>query len=544
MADKYKYLHSPVIEKIGNMDVITFPRPYVEIMRKDPAKLLPNEAKYVRHINAQVAQKLAEVPGYEHWDDSMPLSTYPGHAHMDRLHSAYAPINRGRFKPFLDYYASPEGLARFAMASAFMVENFANLSTALNNALTNPVGGAVPIGTPGIPANSLPEGVEFSEGPCQNWGSDGNPVGMMEGAITPCFQVTRALAQATDSAISSALSSGQTVFLNYNRLGNIWRNYAWVSNPLAPSDVIWNSQIHGKAVPQPATGATTATQIQNRFETLLQALGESMQPMPNFEQMFQNVPGNDLLPGTMNRWWTNPGMVPIVNGNVVGFPDFMGGNNTGVGVVVQPNPNPNTNNPPQWRPEPDTKPFAGGRGFRHHSGNLVTTNGYRDKPGRNQRERKGGLSKALSFALDFAGALSEIGDDIDSFYKSLPASTRRLLRKRNGKALTWDQKAQAIYYFWDQIDLEVAVAGMITSRIDDMVVGMMHAPFDKALQKVVPDYLTRQLVRQGIRWAYWKLDMESPIPRPPSSQAWLPERYRQVPEWKDRYKKGDQYVLY
>jgi hypothetical protein len=144
--------------------------------------------------------------------------------------------------------------------------------------------------------------------------------------------------------------------------------------------------------------------------------------------------------------------------------------------------------------------------------NKVTqvNNGYRRPPERGEAERKGEVAKAVFQAMQVMGAVSEVGDTINAVYKSLPLALRRKLRDENGKALNWSDQLRALIGHYDEINVPRAVALILIQNLDDVVAAAQGQPFDKALQKLVPDYLTRMAVRQAIRWAVWESGVDIP----------------------------------
>lgn len=451
----------------------------------------------------------------------------------------------------LDYaFVDHRAMASAVISSAFAVAQIYYWASELPGAMRNATRQRLPTplasAAPGIPANLLPEGVVFAQGPCTTWGNSPEPVACGNGAITPCFSTVYAagyVQELSDAAASTELSSGRAIFLNaYLRPSGAneqWRNYAWVDNPLAPSTVIWDSAIHGLPNGKPGSGPSLAP-------GLGELLGMANIPEPGifFDQMLTPAGGLNKMVGLQNRWFMkNPLRIPVHIGlSLVQFPDAYGGNNPGTSVKPQPDLPPPANPPPPNRPPPDTwRPFDPKvRTVHRYTSQMRMVSRVVGKAGPGVRESKGNIAKAVSTALDVMGSLSEIGDDIDSVYKSLPASIRRDALAEFGKSLTWRDKLEVIYENVNEIDIKRLVAGLITSRVDDFIAAKISEPLDKALQVAVPDYLTRLGVRQAIRWAYWTLELPSPIPEAPSTQGLLGDDFRQ----EDLFKSKKEYAQY
>lgn len=132
-------------------------------------------------------------------------------------------------------------------------------------------------------------------------------------------------------------------------------------------------------------------------------------------------------------------------------------------------------------------------------------------PGPRVKERKGKVSQAVYVAMETLGALSEIGDFIDAFYKALPASIRRGVRDDLGRSPNFADKLRVMWEHYDQIDMTQGVKNFIKAQVEDLLTGIASQPFDKALQKMFPDYLQRMAVRQALRQALRQLGIENPF---------------------------------
>lgn len=113
--------------------------------------------------------------------------------------------------------------------------------------------------------------------------------------------------------------------------------------------------------------------------------------------------------------------------------------------------------------------------------------------------------------METLGALSEIGDFIDAFYKALPASIRRRVREDLGRSPNFADKLRVMWEHYDQINLAEGVKNFIKAQLEDLLTGIASTPFDKAMQKMFPDYLQRMAARQALRQALRELGIDNPL---------------------------------
>lgn len=481
-------------------DELRVPMRYGELLAK--GKFLNNgEVVYIR----------AQNDGILRWLFGSPPSSGGAVSKPGRIVPALAAGARARQLGLrgVDIASVPDGAAYYVMSAVFLAKMVRDLGHAFKDVINNPVGGAaVTPGTPGVPANQLPGGTEWRHGPCQSWGNSPQPVPVGGNVVTPCFSTTSYpddYPTYTDAETSAILSSGLVVNMKAltATLGDgkeTWRSYGTMWNPTG-SPVTFDSSIHGLAQPKPAVPGNPYLYPGNSFIELLDRLGY---PRPNFPlaQVPARMVGNSYRINKqallkylreLARLWRPPPLPP----------------------------KPPVIYPPERPFDPNV------RTIRRYTPQMRRVSRVVGKAGKGVKESKGNIAKAVSHALDVMGALSEVADDLDALYKSLPASIRKRAYIDKGKSLDWQEKATVIWYNIDSIDIKKFAAGLITTRVDDYVASQIARPLDKALQVAVPDYLTRLGVRQAIRWAYWTSGQKSPIPQAPSSQRLLPKEYQQ-----------------
>ena len=86
----------------------------------------------------------------------------------------------------------------------------------------------------------------------------------------------------------------------------------------------------------------------------------------------------------------------------------------------------------------------------------------RRPPGPRVKERKTRAQRALLGLIGVWDALSEYGDVEDAFYDALPDN-----RKKKGASPL--EKGQALYRFWNEVDLDTAIYNAVFSQVSDFV---------------------------------------------------------------------------
>lgn len=128
----------------------------------------------------------------------------------------------------------------------------------------------------------------------------------------------------------------------------------------------------------------------------------------------------------------------------------------------------------------------------------------RDKPpGKGKREKKWVVDEAMWNAMNTYGKATEALDLIDAVYKGLPGKLRRELRKDvyGGRLLTTHEKAMALYRHWREIDGKQAFYWVVRSQFEDTLIGQLHRPVDKLVQKGIKSYTGRYVFRFAAREA-------------------------------------------
>lgn len=413
----------------------------------------------------------------------------------------------------------------------------------------------------------LPSGVEWFRGPCPVWDGQQFPPVPALNLIDVCTSGALPVGSIpdvppSDEAITAWLAAG-------NYLG-------YINWTFEPSIDQWVYRGYGSVVvtdPDAFTGydsnANGLVPLYNQFVTPIFDPVDWPKIMEGLEFIFSGLglpPLADAaaqLPATWPSlpanpyadplWWTEgPLEIPLAlpHGKPhVGFPSPRWDQKPGFNVRPSELPGSYPAKLPNLRPglRPAVKPArlveAAGTQFSTQTRVLNKINAVASvvagpvrPPDANTHERKPGGSRAVWLAMQTVGAVSEIADVVDATYKALPSQIRRDALEANGKTLNTAEKLKQLYEHYKEIDLAKAIALIIVQNIDDLISAKIAEPFDKWLQKAVPDFLTRQAVRQAIRWAYWESNMEDDLdkilPDRPNLESLLGEAIDQQPSRK------------
>lgn len=118
-------------------------------------------------------------------------------------------------------------------------------------------------------------------------------------------------------------------------------------------------------------------------------------------------------------------------------------------------------------------------------------------PAPGEREGKGTVTKAMIRVLDAFGAMTEVEDMIDAFWKSLPKDIRMAMYRRFGtSSLNSYQKFQAIYDHFGSVNLGQALARAIYGQVEDRLIARISNWAELPLRQRM-DYVQRYLYRRG-----------------------------------------------
>lgn len=108
-------------------------------------------------------------------------------------------------------------------------------------------------------------------------------------------------------------------------------------------------------------------------------------------------------------------------------------------------------------------------------------------PRKGEREKKGTLLKGPAWELAGAAmnAVTESADFVDAVFGALPQKLRSELWRKNGKhPLSYKKKLQALWDYYNQIDIPTAVKNVILNQLQDMIIGKINNAGTKALAKL------------------------------------------------------------
>ena len=187
--------------------------------------------------------------------------------------------------------------------------------------------------------------------------------------------------------------------------------------------------------------------------------------------------------------WLDPGTQPLkddfgeaIKGPAVRF-------HVRTGTSVRPGLRPGTGRPvqkpspgagPAPAPSPAPNPSPGQPGTGGGSGSVTRTwpKNPRKRPDKRTKERK-----VKSRGLKFFDIISEAGDAIDCFYKSLPKNVRKKWDAKQTRASKHfenagqygiggaDYKTPALWNNWEKVDLQKAIQCLVTNEIEDRIIG-------------------------------------------------------------------------
>jgi len=143
---------------------------------------------------------------------------------------------------------------------------------------------------------------------------------------------------------------------------------------------------------------------------------------------------------------------------------------------------------------------------------IVAPPRVRDQPpAKNVKERKGRIGHAYWSLLQAYGAYTEMKDLIDYTYEALPQKLKRDIYRQKGRQPNAAERATALYQNFSKVRLGRAAENIIFGNLQDFIFAAYSKPGDKLLQKLVPKFEDRMLMRAMARQMLIQGDVHDPV---------------------------------